>query len=168
MVIRSRKLRPSRSSFHTVSVSPCSSFLRHRRKAGRLAVAPDLPSSLKMVLHPAFFRAASCRAGSGRQSRRGHNRISRPPSCTDICNIANPLFTGLPAMMQNLPFAAQNPSRPLGRITPSASPAGSGAYRPPLGDGPSEPGINVPGGPAVRAPIVPTPAPATGASPDRS
>jgi hypothetical protein len=31
--------------------------------AGRFVVAPDKPSSLKMVLHPAFLRAASCRAG---------------------------------------------------------------------------------------------------------
>ena len=34
------------------------------------------PHSLKTVLQPAFFRAASCRAGSGRPSRRGHRRIS--------------------------------------------------------------------------------------------
>ena len=63
MVIRSRKLRPNRSSFHTMSVSPCSSFFKHRSRAGRFVVAPDNPSSLKMVLHPAFFSAASCRAG---------------------------------------------------------------------------------------------------------
>jgi hypothetical protein len=61
--IRSRKLRPRRSSFHTMSVSPGSSFFRQRCKAGRLVVAPDKPSSLKMVLQPAFFSAASCRAG---------------------------------------------------------------------------------------------------------
>jgi hypothetical protein len=32
-------------------------------RAGRWVVAPDSPSSLKTVLHPAFFSAASCRAG---------------------------------------------------------------------------------------------------------
>jgi hypothetical protein len=31
--------------------------------AGRLVVAPDIPSSLKIVLPTAFFKAASCRAG---------------------------------------------------------------------------------------------------------
>ena len=62
-VIRSRKLPPSRSSFQAMSVSPCSSFFKQRSKAGRLIVGPDRPSSLKTVLHPAFCRAASCRAG---------------------------------------------------------------------------------------------------------
>jgi hypothetical protein len=51
--------RASRSSFHTISVSPCSSFLRQRSRAGRFVVAPDSPSSLKTVWHPAFFNAAS-------------------------------------------------------------------------------------------------------------
>jgi predicted ATP-dependent Lon-type protease len=63
MVIKSRKLRPSRSSFQTMSVSPCSSFFKQRSRAGRLVVAPDRPSSLNTVLHPAFFNAASCSAG---------------------------------------------------------------------------------------------------------
>jgi hypothetical protein len=58
MVIRSRKLRPNRPSFQTVSVSPCSSFFKQRRRAGRLLTAPDMPSSLKIVLHPARFSAA--------------------------------------------------------------------------------------------------------------
>jgi len=44
IVIRLRKLRPNRSSFQTVSVSPCSSFFRQRRRAGRFVVAPDKPS----------------------------------------------------------------------------------------------------------------------------
>ncbi len=43
MVIRSRKLRPCRSSFHTMSVSPISRFFRQRRRAGRFVVAPDNP-----------------------------------------------------------------------------------------------------------------------------
>ena len=34
-----------------------------RNRAGRLAVAPDRPSSSKTVFHPAGFRAASCKAG---------------------------------------------------------------------------------------------------------
>ena len=55
MVIRSRKLRPSRSSFHTMSVSPLWSFFKQRSRAGRLVVAPEIPSSLNRVLHPAFF-----------------------------------------------------------------------------------------------------------------
>ena len=54
-VIRSRRLRPRRSSFQTMSVSPGSSFFKQRRRAGRLAVAPDRPSSLNTVWHPAFF-----------------------------------------------------------------------------------------------------------------
>jgi hypothetical protein len=32
-------------------------------RAGRSVVAPDRPSSLNTVLHPAFLKAASCRAG---------------------------------------------------------------------------------------------------------
>ena len=32
-------------------------------RAGRRTVAPEIPSSLNTVLQPAFFRAASCRAG---------------------------------------------------------------------------------------------------------
>jgi hypothetical protein len=47
MVIRSRKLRPSLSSFHTMSVSPCSSFFKEWSRAGRLIVAPDKPSILE-------------------------------------------------------------------------------------------------------------------------
>ena len=87
-----------------MSVSPGSSFLRQRCRAGRLVVAPDKPSSLKMVLHPAFFRPRVAGQGSGRPSRRGHGRISCSQFCTDICNVPSPLFTVLPAMMQNLPF----------------------------------------------------------------
>src|ERR1035437_5237420 len=45
--MRSRKLRPSLSSFHTVNVSPACKTLRQRSRAGRFAVAPDNPSSLK-------------------------------------------------------------------------------------------------------------------------
>jgi len=78
IVIRSRRLRPSRSSFQTISVSPCSSFFRQRRRAGRFVVAPESPSPLKTVWHPAFFSAASCKASSGRRSRRGRSRISSP------------------------------------------------------------------------------------------
>ena len=63
MVMRSRKLRPSRSSFQTMRVSPGRSVLRQQTRAGRLVVAPERPSSLKIVLHPAFFSAASCKAG---------------------------------------------------------------------------------------------------------
>jgi hypothetical protein len=62
MAIRSRKLRPRRSSFQTMSVSPSSNALRQRSRAGRLVVAPDKPWSLKNVLHPARFKAASCKA----------------------------------------------------------------------------------------------------------
>jgi hypothetical protein len=36
---------------------------RQRVRAGRFVVAPDTPSSLNTVLHPAFFKAASCKAG---------------------------------------------------------------------------------------------------------
>ena len=32
----------------------------------------------------------------------------------DICNIQDPVFTGLPAMMQNLPFVKQNKRTPNG------------------------------------------------------
>jgi hypothetical protein len=60
--IRSRKLRPSLSSFQTVRLSPRSSFLRQRRRPGRLVVAPDKPSSLKTLLHPARFNAFSRRS----------------------------------------------------------------------------------------------------------
>ena len=56
MVIRSRKLRPSRSSFHTISVSPALSVLRQRSRAGRLIVAPDNPSSVKIFLHRSLFQ----------------------------------------------------------------------------------------------------------------
>src|ERR1700680_3308693 len=42
--------------------------------------------------------------GSGRRSRRGRSRISCPHFALDICNMGSPLFTGLSAMMQNLPF----------------------------------------------------------------
>ena len=62
MAIRSRKLRPRRSSFQTMSVSPSCDALRQRSRAGRLVVAPDKPSSLKSVLHPARFKAANCKA----------------------------------------------------------------------------------------------------------
>jgi hypothetical protein len=55
--------RPKASVRDKDGVSPCPSFFKHRSSAGRLAVTPDSPSSLKMVLHPAFFNAASCRAG---------------------------------------------------------------------------------------------------------
>ena len=60
MVIRSRRLRPKRSNFQTIKVSPSRSFSR-RVRAGRFVVAPDMPSSLNIVLHPAFFNAESCR-----------------------------------------------------------------------------------------------------------
>jgi hypothetical protein len=60
--IRSRKLRSRRSSFQTISVSPSCNALRQRSRAGRFVVAPDKPSSLKTVLHPARFKAASCKA----------------------------------------------------------------------------------------------------------
>jgi hypothetical protein len=63
MVIRPHKRRPNLSSFHTMSVSPASSFFRQRNRAGRLVVARDKSSSLNTVVHPALFRAASCRAG---------------------------------------------------------------------------------------------------------
>jgi len=46
-----------------LSVSPCSSFFRQRRRAGCFVVAPDKPSPLKTVWHLAFFSAASCEAG---------------------------------------------------------------------------------------------------------
>src|SRR5712691_928172 len=92
MVIRSRKLRPNRSSFHTMSVSPDSSFFKQRSRAGRLVVAPETPSSLNTVLHPAFFKVASCRAGSGRRSRREHSRISCPLFCTRHLQPAKPFI----------------------------------------------------------------------------
>jgi hypothetical protein len=41
MVIRSRRLRPSRSGPHTINVSTSSSFFRQRSRAGRLVVSPD-------------------------------------------------------------------------------------------------------------------------------
>ena len=46
------------SSFQTINVSPCSSFLKQRSRAGRFAVAPDIPSSLNTIWHLAFFNAA--------------------------------------------------------------------------------------------------------------
>ena len=49
IVIRSRGLRPRRSSFQTMSVSPCSSLLRQWSRAGRFVVTPDSASSLKPV-----------------------------------------------------------------------------------------------------------------------
>jgi hypothetical protein len=45
-------------------------------KVGRFVVAPDKPSSLKIVLHPARFKARAARLYSGRQSIRGRSRIS--------------------------------------------------------------------------------------------
>jgi len=57
-----QSMRPRRSSFQTMSVSPSSNALRKRSSAGRLVVAPDKPSSLKSVLHPARFKVASCKA----------------------------------------------------------------------------------------------------------
>jgi hypothetical protein len=38
-------------------------LLQTAEGAGRFVVAPDNPSSLKTVLHPAFFSAANCKAG---------------------------------------------------------------------------------------------------------
>ena len=48
--IRLRKLRPKRSSFQTMSVSPSCNALRQWSRAGRFDVTPDMPSSLKTVL----------------------------------------------------------------------------------------------------------------------
>ena len=74
IVIRSRRLRPSRSSFHTIRVSPCSSFFRQQGRA--LGRGPDTPSSLKTVRHPAFLSAASCKAGFWSSVESGRSRIS--------------------------------------------------------------------------------------------
>jgi hypothetical protein len=59
MVIRSRRLQPSRSSFHTISVSPARSIFKHRERAGRFPLAPDSPLSSKMLQHRAIFGAGS-------------------------------------------------------------------------------------------------------------
>ena len=48
MVMRSPRLRPSLSSFHTMSVSPGRKVRRHRARAGRFVVAPVSPLSSKM------------------------------------------------------------------------------------------------------------------------
>ena len=45
-----------------MSVSPAKVF-RHLTRAGRCAVAVEIPSSWNTLLQPAFFKAASCRAG---------------------------------------------------------------------------------------------------------
>ena len=59
IVMRSRRLRPNLSSFHTMSVSPSCRALRQRVSAGRFVVAPEMPLSLWIVLHPARFKAVS-------------------------------------------------------------------------------------------------------------
>ena len=76
IAIRSRKLRPRRSSFQTMSLSPSCNALRQRSRAGRLVVAPDKPSSLKTVCIRPASRPRAARLYSGRQSIRGHSRIS--------------------------------------------------------------------------------------------
>ncbi len=51
IVIKSRKPPPSRSSFHTVRVSPSSSFLKRRNRAGagsRLRFASGLPQGFRL------------------------------------------------------------------------------------------------------------------------
>ena len=59
--MRSRRLRPQRSRFQTMHVSPGRRALRQRVKAERFTVAPETPSSVTIVVQPAF-----CNTGSGR------------------------------------------------------------------------------------------------------
>jgi hypothetical protein len=67
---------------HTTIVSPCSSFRRHLVRPGRRLTTPEIPSSRQIVVHPAFFSAASCAQGSDHPWKRGHGRISCPSFCT--------------------------------------------------------------------------------------
>ena len=72
---------------HSERVAVLQFLFKQRSRAGRFVVAPDKPSSLKMVLHPALSNAASCRAGvssSVETRRRGHIRISSLHSALDM------------------------------------------------------------------------------------
>jgi hypothetical protein len=57
-VMRSRKLQPQRSSFQTMRVSSGRRALRQRVSTGRFVVTPERPSSVQIVVQPAFFNAA--------------------------------------------------------------------------------------------------------------
>lgn len=56
-------VRPRRSNFQTISISPCSNCFRQRLRAGRLRVGPLLPSSTRVLFQPALLSAVSCKSG---------------------------------------------------------------------------------------------------------
>jgi hypothetical protein len=85
-------------------MSPSSNFLTRRRRAERLVLAPDDPSSLKTARHPAFFNALSHKAGSGRWSRRGRSRVSCAPFWSGHVNTSTLLFAGFPATVHIVPI----------------------------------------------------------------
>jgi hypothetical protein len=57
--MRSRRLRPKRSGFQTMNVSPIRRALRQRVRAERFTVAPETPSSVTIVVEPAFCNTDS-------------------------------------------------------------------------------------------------------------
>jgi hypothetical protein len=71
-----------------MSVSPSCNVLRQREREGRVAVAPDKLSSLNTVLHPARFKAASWRQGSGRRSIRERRKTKLKGSITPLTVLA--------------------------------------------------------------------------------
>ena len=85
-VMRSHRFRPKRSSFQTMRVSPGRRALRQRVRAGRLTVAPERPSSVKIVVHPARCKAARCRAVFWSSVAPVHSRISWHHYATDLCD----------------------------------------------------------------------------------
>jgi hypothetical protein len=64
---------PSRSSFHTISVSPLLANSRASCKAGRSVTAPDI-CSVKILWHPASVSASRCKARFCSPSKPGHSQ----------------------------------------------------------------------------------------------
>jgi hypothetical protein len=76
-----------------------------------IACAPDLSESkgpprmqvAPILGHEVVHTAVGVAARPGRPSIPARSRISCGHCATDICNMRSPLFTGVSAMMQNLP-----------------------------------------------------------------
>jgi hypothetical protein len=64
MVTGSRKLRPNRSSFQTHELSPCPSFFKQRRTAGRFVVAHPV-GCVRVVLCNVTAYVVEVRVGFG-------------------------------------------------------------------------------------------------------
>ena len=99
IVMRSRRLRPNLSSFHTMSVSPSCRALRQRVSAGRFVVAPEMPLSLWIVLHPARFKAVSYMAEFWSSVE-----YFMPAFWNNKTGLCNPCFHWSRLSSRNLPF----------------------------------------------------------------